>query len=348
MPGPANLGNTHATLLLLVALKWSVGFILIDVVGTFQSGDTMTLQWVHNNNADPPEFDLELCNSALKSVNLIAKNVNGTLNKFTFDLPSVPPSDDYQLCLVDYSFPEGSVYATSNAFTVVAANQNKSSTSSNVARTSPAEQSSTTAGSSSTVNSGTKPGSASQSNSSSLRPTASSVSGPSSPTPPPISSSSNPATQPSQTHSAAVDSRKSRSGGSMAGITTGAVIILVLGILIWLRVRSRKKALPILQPQEYTLTDGVTPLQSRGEKSKALAVESRRGSTAEQLPAPQEQPSAPDGGGRAPGGGDLDLEQALQQNEALRVRIRMLENGGRLDIQLGSEWSYESPPGYMD
>lgn len=46
------------------------------------------------------------------------------------------------------------------------------------------------------------------------------------------------------------------------------------------------------------------------------------------------------------GNGSANLQEAMQQNEALRTRIRTLER--ELQSQLGLELSDHSPPGYLD
>jgi TolA-binding protein len=130
--------------------------------------------------------------------------------------------------------------------------------------------------------------------------------------------------------------------------------MLTLGVLVWFCMRRiRKKPRLSLRPEGYILSPsedergvggvphGQPPVapQLRGEKSRSPDSDlNPHESLAEQLHAMRSQLAELSGVG-------TDVEHALQQNEALRARIRALEN--ELQSQTGSELrSGQSPPGY--
>ncbi|KAF7341333.1 hypothetical protein MVEN_01869700 [Mycena venus] len=299
---------------------------------------------------------------AQNSVNVIAKNVNTFANQLAIEFPAVlPPSDDYIFWLVDLT-NKTHVYANSNAFSITANDQTTgtsqtTSLTSNVPppttspatpeHTTSAENPSTTAMDSPTSLSPTslkdsptsfdavgQPHSTSESSTSSMitgsAATSLLLATKSSPISATSSSSSNSlAIDPPQTQPAIGASRKSMSGSSIAGIAIAAVFLLALGVVVWLCVRrSRRKPRVNLQPQEYLHTgedEQESPQRSlRSEKLRTMSQDRHHGGQ---------------------GGGDLEL--ALRQNEALAVRIAALESDVR-SSRMGSEWSHQSPPGYLD
>ncbi|KAJ7626152.1 hypothetical protein FB45DRAFT_1030456 [Roridomyces roridus] len=152
------------------------------------------------------------------------------------------------------------------------------------------------------------------------------------------------------------------SPGSIGGITVGAVACLLLGILILLclNTRRRRRQVEPDEPEEtahpfsanttagsssqgtpwrlgLSMSDKsstvLTPSSSSRDQQEYLAAQLRE--VHKQLEAAQ-----------AEGSGTANLEQAMQQNEALRIRIRTLER--ELQGYLGGEAIDHSPPGYLD
>ncbi|KAJ7691423.1 hypothetical protein B0H17DRAFT_1133732 [Mycena rosella] len=265
---------------------------------------------------------------AQNSLNMIANNVDTFANQLAIELPGpvLPSSDDYIFWLAD---PKNKtyVYANRNTFSIAAANNQPTSSTSNVPPTTPpvASPVHTTSAEHPSICSlpaedgqgfADKPrhsGTASfnvgvqplvHNNS----PSSSSCNSPS------IASIDSPQTQPVI---GASRLRKPISGGSIAGIAIAAVFLLALGVVVWLCPK------PYLHGGNDK-QESPQRLIGRGEKLRVM---------------PQGRISGGQGGG--------DLELALRQNDALAARIAALESDMR-SSRMGSGWSHQSPPGYLD
>ncbi|KAJ7081019.1 hypothetical protein C8R44DRAFT_68830 [Mycena epipterygia] len=158
---------------------------------------------------------------------------------------------------------------------------------------------------------------------------------------------------PAITQSAASGGKKSLTAGSIAGITLGALAVIVLGILVCLFIRtSRRRQRVDLQPTSFTgdnpgvlASEAALDSTSGARLSRSESVtQNRQEYLGVQLHAVRKQLEALQGQGAQ--AGRADLEQAMEQNEALRDRIRMLERQLRTQSQL--QLSDHSPPGYLD
>ncbi|KAJ6530657.1 hypothetical protein B0H19DRAFT_1191725 [Mycena capillaripes] len=289
---------------ILLTFGGALGLVIGDVAGPFQSGGTVPLTWESNANTDPSVFDLEINSPTLNSTNVIAKNVSIISNQITAQLPTLPPSDDYIFWFVDPAKPEFFVFGNSNSFTVTDKTTSSPTTSTAANEAPPIS---------------------------------------------PLSSSSNTGTQPPQTQaagSAIQATSKSISSGAIAGIAVGTVVVLILAAILWLFLRRsrRRERLLELEPEVYPPMPhdeehGIREVEILPrEKSRPLAPQRRP--AVEQLREMEAQLAA---NTHAMGQRDGDLEEALQENEALRVRIRALER----DLQSQTD-SYEPPPRYLD
>jgi hypothetical protein len=154
------------------------------------------------------------------------------------------------------------------------------------------------------------------------------------------------------------DDSKSLAAGAIAGITIGALSVVFLAILVACvrRARRRQRASEsALAPESYIIVNpaqrqvsnpvSISTLPSAPSHSCAsisTVAKNRQEYLTAQLRTVQKQletlqASVGTGGGH--------LEQAMQQNEALRARIRMLER------EMQSQWGLglsDSPPAYLD
>ncbi|KAJ7746713.1 hypothetical protein B0H14DRAFT_2985231 [Mycena olivaceomarginata] len=149
-----------------------------------------------------------------------------------------------------------------------------------------------------------------------------------------------------------VHSSNSLAAGAIVGITIGVVAVLILAVILALCVRRarRRQHTADLAPESYfivspegpTLSTGVAPVSSSLE-SISTAAQNRQEYLTTQLRAVQKQLEALQASGVGTGG--AHLEEAMQQNDALRVQIRMLER------EMQSQWGLrltDSPPAYLD
>ncbi|KAJ6540819.1 hypothetical protein DFH09DRAFT_1089782 [Mycena vulgaris] len=154
---------------------------------------------------------------------------------------------------------------------------------------------------------------------------------------------------PTATQSAASSSKKPLPAGTIVGATLGALALVVLGIALCLLIRkSRRKKRMDLEPTSYLTVANqvhasIAPARATtGAWTSPLAENRQRYLTA-QLRAVQKELESLQGSGAS---GGADLEEARQQNETLRARIRTLER----DLQ--SQWamglSDHAPPEYQD
>ncbi|KAJ6559684.1 hypothetical protein B0H19DRAFT_1289127 [Mycena capillaripes] len=148
-----------------------------------------------------------------------------------------------------------------------------------------------------------------------------------------------------------VGSSNSLAAGAIAGIAIGVVAVLILAIILALCVRRarRHKRTADLAPESYFIVSpgrlaeySVKGLVSDSLESISSVAQNRQEYLTAQLSAVQKQLEALQA---SVGTGGAHLEQAMQQNEALRARIRMLER------EMQSQWGLgltDSPPAYLD
>ncbi|KAF7346956.1 hypothetical protein MVEN_01448000 [Mycena venus] len=171
-----------------------------------------------------------------------------------------------------------------------------------------------------------------------------------------LPASSGPASQTSNTSlpaegQSAVRSSNALAAGAIVGITIGAVAVLILVVILALCVRRtrRRQRTADLAPESYfivsperpTLSTTTEPLSSSLESISTVAQDRQEYLTA-QLRAVQKQLEALQA---SVGTGGAHLEEAMQQNEALRARIRLLER------EMQSQWGLgltDLPPAYLD
>ncbi|KAJ6564743.1 hypothetical protein B0H19DRAFT_1259156 [Mycena capillaripes] len=293
----------------LVAVGQAVGIVVLDPVGTFQTGGKLALEWVSNVNLDPSSFDLELYSENWDSVSLLAKNVDTSADQLIVDLPPT---------LQPRTPPANSATTYGSAMQPSSTTQLNPPASSTTAMSSGDSTKSTYNARSTDVTIKSPPTS----------PESSSLS--SSGTEPPQTQSAIRSPSAIQTQSATHIPRKSMSRGSIAGTAIGVLFLLILGfIIIWFclrRSRRRRKPEVDLRPHIYSPTprdeeQGRRESRFRGEKSRAFGAENRQEPLLSQ---PQEQVVVPPDG-------------------ASRARIRAMEQD--LESQTRPE---TSPPGYLD
>ncbi|KAJ7314657.1 hypothetical protein DFH08DRAFT_972699 [Mycena albidolilacea] len=152
-----------------------------------------------------------------------------------------------------------------------------------------------------------------------------------------------------------LSSSKRIAAGAIAGIVLGVLALLGLALILAVCVRRarRRRRAEELQPESYfvinppVLTAAATPAQAKSALSQSGATLStvafnRQEYLTVQQRAVRKQLEALQS---SVGGGSNHLEQAMQQNEALRARIRMLER------EMQSQWGLglsDSPPAYLD
>ncbi|KAJ7884585.1 hypothetical protein B0H14DRAFT_2564299 [Mycena olivaceomarginata] len=150
-------------------------------------------------------------------------------------------------------------------------------------------------------------------------------------------------------------SPKRIAAGAIAGIVLGVLALLGLALILAVCVRRarRRRRAEELQPESYfvvnppVVTAAATPAQAKSALSQSGATLStvalnRQEYLTVQQRAVRKQLEALQS---SVGGGSNHLEQAMQQNEALRARIRMLER------EMQSQWGLglsDSPPAYLD
>ncbi|KAJ7617613.1 hypothetical protein DFH06DRAFT_1237455 [Mycena polygramma] len=151
-------------------------------------------------------------------------------------------------------------------------------------------------------------------------------------------------------------SKKSLTGGAIAGIVLGVLALLALvGLILVRQARKRRRSgLEELQPESYFIvnqTSNTRPQPSNRLKSAVTSpsdrtansdlVQSRQEYLTTQLREVQKRLEAV----QSSAGNSTHLEEAREENEALRARIRMLE--GEMQSQWGRGLS-DSPPAYLD
>ncbi|KAJ6466116.1 hypothetical protein C8R47DRAFT_1153940 [Mycena vitilis] len=151
-------------------------------------------------------------------------------------------------------------------------------------------------------------------------------------------------------------SKKSLTEGAIAGIVLGALALLVLVTLIFVcqtRRKRRRSALEELQPESYFINpaSSTRPQPLNGLKSAVTSpsdrtvdsdlAQSRQEYLTTQLREVQKRLEAL----QSSAGNSTHLEEAMEENEVLRARIRMLE------AEMQSQWGRglsDSPPAYLD
>ncbi|KAJ7724354.1 hypothetical protein B0H16DRAFT_323925 [Mycena metata] len=133
--------------------------------------------------------------------------------------------------------------------------------------------------------------------------------------------------------------RTALSAGSIGGITIGAIGLWVLGLVLVFCIRRTRRS------RRDDLEADITAYPSNPaapSEPGSTAAQSRQEYLATQLSAVQKQLEALQS---RVGDGSTHLEEATQQNAALRARIRILER--EMDSQ-GVQGLTDSPPGYLD
>ncbi|KAJ7628192.1 hypothetical protein DFH06DRAFT_1226481 [Mycena polygramma] len=151
-------------------------------------------------------------------------------------------------------------------------------------------------------------------------------------------------------------SKKSLTGGAIAGIVLGVLALLVLVILVFVcHARKRRRSgLEELRPESYFIVNQASNTRPQPSNALKSAVTSPSDRTADsdlaqsrqeylttQLREVQKRLEAV----QSSAGNSTHLEEAMEENEALRARIRMLE------AEMQSQWGRglsDSPPAYLD
>ncbi|KAJ7724355.1 hypothetical protein B0H16DRAFT_323962 [Mycena metata] len=135
-------------------------------------------------------------------------------------------------------------------------------------------------------------------------------------------------------------SRIELGAGSIAGITITAIVVLILGLgLIFCIRRASRRRGNDLEADITAYPPTATAPSERG--SISTVAQSRQEYLMAQVQSLQKRLEAQ----TSAGNGNADLEEAMEQNEALRVRIRMLE--GEMESQWGRGLT-DNPPGYLE
>ncbi|KAF8194069.1 hypothetical protein K438DRAFT_1828471 [Mycena galopus ATCC 62051] len=152
-----------------------------------------------------------------------------------------------------------------------------------------------------------------------------------------------------------LSSGNSLDAGTIAGIVIGVLAVLILPAIfaLYVRRKRRRQRATALAPESYLIvthtasgstqaTGSSTDSNPRHSGSISTVAQTRQEFLTSRLRAVQKELEALQA---TVGTGGEHLEQAMQQNEALRARIRMLER------EMQSQWGLgltDSPPGYLD
>ncbi|KAJ7238310.1 hypothetical protein B0H12DRAFT_97384 [Mycena haematopus] len=135
-------------------------------------------------------------------------------------------------------------------------------------------------------------------------------------------------------------SRNSVAPGAIAGIVLGTITVLLLVIILPLWIRRTRRRQHSSSKALRSSQTGTT--ENSRTVSVSIVQQNRQEYLAGRLHAVQKELEALQA---SVGTGSDHLEQAMQQNEALRTRIRMLEG------EMQSQWGLgltDSPPTYLD
>ncbi|KZT08992.1 uncharacterized protein LAESUDRAFT_636630, partial [Laetiporus sulphureus 93-53] len=80
------------------------------------NGKTNLLSWQSGLLEDLDEFDIEMQRFSVAGLSYVAHNVPATMNSLNIYLDNVPTGDDYYVMFLNWT--GGTLYATSDAFTV--------------------------------------------------------------------------------------------------------------------------------------------------------------------------------------------------------------------------------------